>query len=187
MNDELVHTQNAFFSDLNRVGFSMEEKILMIQNNEIAFESVLQCALSQQQPEARLCCWIITHYMLKNQNAISVTQIDKAIDFLPYTTHTGQTREILRWLTMVNVMKSEKVGTLLDFCLQVLPNNFLPVAIKIHAMTIIDTIAKHEPDIIPEFAAILSDIKPYQTVGGKNKVSKLLAKYTKQGLITNVQ
>ena len=56
-------------------------------------------------------------------------------------------------------------------------HNSLPVAIKVHAMTIIEYIARKEPDIIPEFAAILEDIYMYQTVGGKNKIQKLLKKY----------
>jgi len=175
-------TTHLFFKNLQRVGFNMEEKTSMIANNEISIDEVLNVALSTKQSEARLCCWIISHYLEINPQAID-GKLDKAIDFLPFTTHTGQTREILRWLTIVK-LNTNKLGQLIDFCFSVLPDNSLPVAIKAHAMTIIDKVAEKEPDIIPEFASVIEDIYDYLSVGGKNKIQKLLAKYKKQGLLT---
>ena len=175
-----------FKQDLNHVGFNMKEKVNAIANNEVTVDEVVKIALSNEQPYARFACWILTHYLDEVDKTALNEYVDKAIDFLPFPTHSGQTREILRWLTICDV-KTDKLGQLLDFCLEVLPNNSLPVAVKIHAMTIIDTIAKLEPEIIPEFAAILQDILPYTTVGGDNKIKKLLAKYAKQGHIEVLQ
>lgn len=170
-----IQTYNTL---LSHIGFNMNEMVNAIEQQIYPLDFVMSVALSTQQPQARLSCWVVTKLLDNNNHAIR-NYINQAIDFLPYTTHTGQTREILRWFTICKPDYTNELGKLLDFCLDVLPNNTLPVAIKIHAMTIIDTIAKQEPEIIPEFAAILEDIYPYQTVGGKNKVQKLLRKYEK--------
>jgi hypothetical protein len=171
-----------FKNNMNHVGFNMPEKVRMIANKEVSIDDVVNLALSNEQPHARFACWILTHYLDEcDKNALN-EYVDRAIDFLPYPKHTGQKREILRWLTICKI-KTEKLGQLLDFCLEVLPDNSLPIAVKIHAMTIIDNIAKKEPEIIPEFAAIITDMLPYTTVGGDNKINKLLAKYKKQGFL----
>jgi hypothetical protein len=161
---------------VSHIEFNMNDMIDAVERNVYPLDYVMSVALSQRQPQARFSCWVITKLLYRNSSAIC-PYISQAIAFLPHATHTGQTREILRWFTICKPTHDNDLGTLLDFCLSVLPNNTLPVAIKVHAMTIIENIAKKEPDIIPEFAAILEDIYMYQTVGGKNKIQKLLKKY----------
>lgn len=161
---------------LSHVGFNMNDMVDAVERNVYPLDYVMSVALSPRQPQARFSCWVITKLVCRNASAIR-PYIAQAIAFLPHTTHTGQTREILRWFTMCKPTHDNDLGALLDFCLSVLPNNALPVAIKVHAMTIIEYIARKEPDIIPEFAEILEDIYMYQTVGGKNKIQKLLKKY----------
>lgn len=173
MNKEIEH---IFYTSITHIGFDMKEMLQYIENKEVSLEYVMSLALSQQQPQARLSCWIITHFLHKNPNGIR-TFIDSAIDFLPYTTHTGQTREIIHWFTICKPNDSNNLGKLLDYCLQVLQNPNLPVAIHVHAMTVIEDIAKQEKEILPEFITIIADLLPYTTVGGANKIKKLLVKY----------
>jgi hypothetical protein len=171
-----------FIEGLNHVGFNMNEKVAMIANNEVEIDEVVNLALSHNHPQARFCCWIMVHYLDEVDNNAVNEYIDRVIDFIPLTKHTGQRRDLMRWLSISN-LQTEKLGQLLDLCLETIMNHTLPIAVKIHAMTVVDRIAKNEPEIIPEFAAILTDILPYTTVGGDNKINKLLAKYKKQGFI----
>ena len=175
---EHIDTYNTL---LSRVGFDMNMILDSIENNTYPLDFVMNIALSQRQAQARLSCWVISHYLLRGHSI--EPYINQAIQFLPYTTHTGQTREILRWLTICKPNESHNLGALLDVCLNLLSDMTLPTGVKCHAINIVEHMAKQEPDIIPEFAAILSDIAPYMTVGGTNKIKKLLAQYDAQGLL----
>jgi len=178
MEQEHITTYNSL---LSRVGFNMNEMLDSIENNTYPIEYVMSVALSTQQPQARLSCWVISHYLQRGHSI--EPYINEAISFLQYTTHSGQTREILRWLTLCKPNQSHNLGELLDMCMNFLADMTQPTGVICHAINIVEEIAKHEPDIVPEFAAILTDISPYLTVGGTNKIKKLLAHYEKMGLL----
>ena len=75
--------------------------------------------------------------------------------------------------------KIEKLGLLLDFCINTLTDMTIPVGVKTHAMSIIDRIAESEPEIRDEVLLVVEEIFPYLSAGGKNRAGKIIKKYKK--------
>ena len=83
----------------------------------------------------------------------------------------------LRLFVITPNWKIEKLGLLLDFCMNCLTNMTIPVGVKTHAMSIIDRIAETEPEIRDEVLLVVEEIFPYLSTGGKNRAGKMIKKY----------
>lgn len=157
----------------------MDEMVNHISSENVTLNSIVELALSDQQPYARFSAWIVNHYLMQNGANKIYSYCDKAIDQLHKIKHDGQLREILRWFSRVDY-KGKKEGELIDFCFNMIMNISKPVAIKIHSMTILEKSVEREPELKREFALILEDILPYLSAGGQNRTKKLLKKYSKE-------
>ncbi|MFO7867817.1 MAG: hypothetical protein R6U95_00785 [Bacteroidales bacterium] len=168
--------QQTYYSALSHRGFDMHTILSAVESGEYSIDLVVSVALSDQQPQARYSSWIISHYLMRS-NSIDA-YVNAAINFLYNTEfkHTGHLREILRWFSYIPIHKHYNIGALVHVCFAVLSDMTMPTGVKCHAMNILEKVVKSEPELIPEFVAVLHDIEPYMTRSGARKIKKLLAK-----------
>ena len=103
--------------------------------------------------------------------------MDELVEILPHIKRSGLLRLVLRLIVITPSWQIEKLGFLLDFCINVLTDMTIPVGVKTHAMSIIDKIAETEPEIREEVVLVIKEIFPYLSTGGKNRAGKILKKY----------
>ena len=171
----MTTNEQQFLHKLQNIHFSMPHMLETLERGDVSFEFVLHTALSHRQPQARYCTWIISHYLPKHKSAIDA-HIDTIIAFLPQTTHTGHTREILRWLATYLPKNVTREGELFDFCVNSLRSMTVPVGVKTHALTVSETIAKRYPDLLPEYKELLSDMLPFSERSIVHKIKRIMRK-----------
>ena len=171
-------TVNEFIQQINEEGIylNMVEKVALIENGKISPEEVFHIVTENNEPEAFYACWILNHYV-DNHTLVLEDHLNEAVELLPTIKRSGLLRLVLRLFVITPNWKIEKLGLLLDFCINSLTDMTIPVGVKTHAMSIIDRIAETEPDIRDEVLLILEEIYPYLSTGGKNRAGKIIKKY----------
>ncbi len=173
-------TVNEFIQQINEEGLylNMAEKVALIENSEISVDEVFRVVLSNNEPEAFYACWILNHY-IDNHHLALENSLNEAVELLPNIKRSGLLRLVLRLFVISPNWKIEKLGMLLDFCINTLTDMTIPVGVKTHAMSIIDRIAESEPEIRDEVLLVVEEIFPYLSAGGKNRAGKIMKKYKK--------
>lgn len=171
-------TVNEFIQQINEEGIylNMAEKVALIENGEISVVDVFHIVTSNNEPEAFYASWILNHYV-DNHNLAVEDYLNEAVDLLPHIKRSGLLRLVLRLFVITPNWKIEKLGLLLDFCINTLTDMTIPVGVKTHAMSIIDRIAESEPEIREEVLLVVEEIYPYLSTGGKNRAGKIIKKY----------
>ena len=171
-------TPTEFIRQINEEGIylNMAEKVALIENGEITVNDVFQIVISNNEPEAFYACWILNHYVDNHRFALE-NNLNEAVEILPKIKRSGLLRLVLRLFVITPNWKIEKLGFLLDFCINILTDMTIPVGVKTHAMSIIDRIAETESEIREEVVLVIKEIFPYLSTGGKNRAGKILKKY----------
>ena len=171
-------TTNDFICQINKEGIylNMTEKVALIESGEISVKDVFHIVTSNKEPEAFYACWILNHYV-DNHAFVLENDLNEAVELLPNIKRSGLLRLVLRLFVITPNWKIEKLGLLLDFCMNCLTNMTIPVGVKTHAMSIIDRIAETEPEIRDEVLLVVEEIFPYLSTGGKNRAGKMIKKY----------
>lgn len=173
-------TINEFILQINEEGIhlNMDEKVSLIESGEISVFDVFHIVISNNEPESFYACWILNHYIDTHNFALE-NYLNEAVELLPNIKRSGLLRLVLRLFVITPNWKIEKLGLLLDFCINILSDMTIPVGVKTHAMSIIDRIAESEPEIRDEVLLVVEEIYPYLSTGGKNKAGKIIKKYRK--------
>lgn len=171
-------TPAEFTSQINEEGIylNMTEKVALIESGEISVDDVFRIVVSNNEPEAFYTCWILNHYVDSHKHTLE-NRLDELVEILPHIKRSGLLRLVLRLIVITPSWQIEKLGFLLDFCINVLTDMSIPVGVKTHAMSIIDKIAETEPEIREEVVLVIKEIFPYLSTGGKNRAGKILKKY----------
>ena len=171
-------TPSEFIRQINEEGIylNMAEKVALIENGEISVDDVFQIVISNNEPEAFYACWILNHYVDNHKLALE-NRLNELVEILPQIKRSGLLRLDLRLIVITPNWKIDKLGFLLDFCINVLTDMTIPVGVKTHAMSIIDKIAETELEIREEIVLVIKEIFPYLSTGGKNRAGKILKKY----------
>jgi len=172
MSNMTSHEQQ-FLQNLQSIHFAMPHMLATLKRGDVSFDFVLSTALSHRQPQARYCAWIISHYLPHNTSAID-SRVDEIIAFIPRATHTGHTRELLRWLAMYLPKNATREGELFDTCVNLLRSMTTPIGVKTHALTILETIARRYPDLLPEYKELLGDMLPFAERSIVRKIKRMM-------------
>ena len=171
-------TIKDFIKQINEEGINlnMTEKVALIETGEISVKDVFHIVTANNEPEAFYACWILNHYIDNHTFALE-NDLNDAVELLPKIQRSGLLRLVLRLFVITPNWKIEKLGLLLDFCINTLIDMTIPVGVKTHAMSIIDRIAESEPEIRDEVLLVVEEIYPYLSTGGKNRAGKIIKKY----------
>lgn len=161
---------------IDGINMNMSEMVALIENGDISIETVFHIVTENIDPQSWFACWILNHYA-DNHPSVAEPYLDEIVLLLPQVSRTGLLRLLLRLVILAPNWKIEKLGLLLDFCLNTLTNMSIPVGVKANAMSIIDRIAETEPDIREEALLIIEEQVPYLSAGGLSKAKKILKKY----------
>ena len=84
-------------------------------------------------------------------------------------------RDLLRVIAR-SELPEDNLGVLLNNCFEWMQSADEPPSTKVHSMQIVYNVSQYEPDIKPELISIIEDQMPKNSVGYKNRGSKLLKK-----------
>ena len=87
--------------------------------------------------------------------------------------HDAVKRNVLRLLQFIDIPEAFW-GELTDLCFQILTNGKEPIAIKVFAMTVLEKIVLHYPELKNELIIIIEDQLPYSSAGFKSRGKKIL-------------
>jgi len=145
----------------------------MVRKNPEMFMHLAQVVLHNTEPESRKAAWVIDTMTEEYPEMIQEDILVQFIDLLPAACHTALHRHILRMLDR-SLIPPAKTGELLTLCFDYLTSPDEPVAVKVHAMNIIHTMARSEPGLLVELTGILELRREMEPPGFRNRAVKIL-------------
>lgn len=136
---------------------------------------IMTKALDDSQPENWRAAWMIDKINEKNP-AVVLPYLPAMTDFLLTTKNDSKRRHFLKLIGLHDIPE-ERMGVLLNYCLDVFTDAAIPVAVRVHAMQILFNIAQKEPDFTSELIDLIEhEIEYHGTPGIKSRGQKLLKK-----------
>lgn len=115
----------------------------------------LQIALSDQQDYAWRAAWVLGCCMVNNDERVQpfVGQMVEALEAKP----EGYTRELLKVLMKLDLPEYHQ-GKVFDICSAIWLNPRKSVGLRVVALKMLASIAKRQPEILPELITMLDDV-----------------------------
>lgn len=122
--------------------------------------------------------WMVDKIHEKHPDLI-IPYLPALTDFILITDNAGKKRHLLKLISL-HELSEEKMGVLLDFCIEILTSSTEPIAVRAHAMQVLYEIAVKEPDLAPELIELIRHQMEYHssagiTAKGKSILQKLMA------------
>ncbi len=136
------------------------------------FDNLYQLIYSDISRIPNLAAWALEKCVAQNP-AFLTSYIHEVIDFLPQIRYSGLRRSLLKSLTFCDIPE-ERLGELLDICLDWLQDPKIKTAVKIYSMHILLDIARKEPDIRFELIPVIESQLDHNTVGFNNRGKKTI-------------
>jgi len=136
---------------------------------------IMTKALDDSQPENWRAMWMIDKINEKNP-AVVLPYLPAMTDFLLTTKDDSKRRHLLKLISLHDIPE-ERLGVLLNYCIDVFTNAAIPVAVRVHSMQILFNIAQKEPDFAGELIDLIEhEIEYHGSPGIKSRGQKLLKK-----------
>ncbi len=136
---------------------------------------IMTKALDDSQPENWRAAWMIDKINEKNP-AVVLPYLPAMTDFLLATKNDSKRRHLLKLIGLHDIPE-ERMGVLLNYCLDVFTDAAIPIAVRVHAMQILYNIAQKEPDFASELIDLIEhEIDYHGSAGIKSRGQKLLKK-----------
>ena len=98
--------------------------------------------------------------------------LEDIVDHLKETKFNGSKRCLLKVLTIYDLPESRK-GEIVDMCFTWLASPKEKVALKVYSMHILSNICVTEPELIPEFLAVLETHYEHNSVAFQSRAKKI--------------
>jgi hypothetical protein len=136
---------------------------------------IMTKVLDDSQPENWRAAWMIDKIHDKFPELIE-PYMPLMTDFVLTTKNHGKKRHLLKLIGLYDIPE-EKMGTLLNFCLDIFTSASEPVAVRVHAMQILYNIAQKEPDFAGELIELIeNELEFHGSAGISSRGKKLLKK-----------
>lgn len=146
-----------------------------IGNSEENFKALLDIALHDNDPLAWRAGWVLDSIDEENPGLASGS-VSKIVHALPHIDSSGTLRCLLRLLSRYDINKKDQ-GILIDLCFRYMVSEFIPVAVKVHAMQIIYNHVLIYPELKEELVTVIRDQVNNNSVGflarGRQIIKKL--------------
>ena len=144
---------------------------------------LIEIMKQEKHPVNWRAAWIVDHIAHEKLELID-PYLTELVEFMQITDSNSIKRHIIRMLAY-SKRKDLMDGNIVNISFQWLQSSTTPIAVKVFCMDIISLVASDYPELITEFLLVLDDITKTGSAGEKNKASKLIIKYAKQGFTIN--
>jgi hypothetical protein len=145
--------------------------------NQEDFDALIALFLGDECRVVHRAAWVISHcadehpWLIKKHIEVLLLNLQKPVG-------DPVKRNTLRVLRYVDIPE-DLMGIAADICFEFLLSGKEPVAVKIHAMTILHSIVKKYPELKEELKVAIEDQMPFGSAGFKNRGAKVLKAISK--------
>lgn len=137
-------------------------------------DALMKLALDDSENRNWRAAWMVDKIHEKHPELV-IPYLPLMIDFIFITRNTGQKRHLLKLISL-HELPQEKMGELLNFCIETFTSPAEPIAVRAHAMQVLYNIALKEPDFAPELIELIQQEMEYHGSAGIKARGKLLIK-----------
>jgi hypothetical protein len=145
--------------------------------NQEDFDELITLFLGDEYRVTQRAAWVLSHCADEHPWLIE-KHIEPLLLNLQKPVGDPVKRNTLRVLRNVEIPE-ELMGIAADLCFDFLLSGKEPVAVKIHAMTILHNIVKKFPELKEELKVAIEDQMPFGSAGFKNRGGKVLKAISK--------
>lgn len=144
-----------------------------IGKDEDRFAELVALMLNKEYRISQRAAWVLTH-CLDQYPELLLPHLDELIQNLrDNTQHQAIRRNTVRALQFVDIPE-ELLGEAADICFQFLADVNEPVAVRVHAMSVLWNICQKEPELSEELKLIIEDQWEYGSAGFHSRGRKIL-------------
>lgn len=152
--------------------------IMHISDHPEHLDALMKLALDDRQARNWRAAWMVDKIHEKHPELV-IPYLPLMTDFVMTTHNAGKKRHFLKLISL-HELPQEKMGQLLDFCIEILTSPIEPIAVRAHAMQVLYNIALKEPDFAPELIELIQHEIEYHGSAGINSRGKNIIKKLRQ-------
>lgn len=141
-------------------------------------DALMKLTFDDREDRNWRAAWMVDKIHEKHPDLI-IPYLPAMTDFVLTTRNAGKKRHLLKLISL-HELPQEKMGVLLDFCIEILTSASEPIAVRAHAMQVLYEIAVKEPDLAAELIELIRHQMEFHSSAGikakgKNTIQKLMA------------
>jgi transcription termination factor NusB len=141
-------------------------------------DALMKQALDDSEPRNWRAAWMVDKIHEKHPELI-IPYLPVMTDFVMVTRNAGKKRHLLKLISL-HELPENKIGELLNFCIEILTSLSEPIAVRAHAMQVLYNIALKEPDFAPELIELIQQEMEFHGSAGINAKGKNIIKQLRQ-------
>ena len=123
------------------------------------FAVLMDAFFNSEEKTARIAAWIMSDCVEKHPELVA-PYLEKLLPILNKPVHSAFKRNIVRLLQHIEIPEHLR-GEVANACFELLLNKKETIAVKAFSITVIQNIAKFEPDLLQELRLVLDEQLPY--------------------------
>ncbi|MCB0631186.1 MAG: hypothetical protein R2824_19205 [Saprospiraceae bacterium] len=150
-----------------------------IGNDPQRFAVLVELMLDEEYRVGQRAAWVLTHCLDQHPELLQ-PHLERLIHNLQDNVqHEAVRRNTVRALQFVDIPE-ELLGETADLCFRYLMDVNEPVAVRVHAMSVLWNICRKEPELSQELKLIIEDQWEYASAGFRSRGRKILKAIAKQ-------
>lgn len=144
-----------------------------IGSSQSRFDELVRIFLNSEYRTVQRAAWPLS-YCVQRHPVLVKKHLKKIINNLNKPgIHDAVKRNTVRFLQGIDIPKALH-GEVMDICFRYVSSPEEAVAIKAFSLTVLQNLAKHYPDIIPELKLVIEEQMPHATAAFRNRAGKIL-------------
>ncbi|MGE5449319.1 MAG: hypothetical protein ACM3PR_13190 [Bacteroidales bacterium] len=144
-------------------------------------EALMKLSFDDSEDRNWRAAWMVDKIHEKHPELI-IPYLPVMIDFVFTTRNAGKKRHLLKLISLHEIPQ-EKMGELLNFCIDTFTSAAEPIAVRAHAMQVLYQIALKEPDFAGELIELIrQEMEHHGSAGIKARGRKIIQKLTRLSL-----
>lgn len=146
-----------------------------IVRNSDYYQNLMEIALNDSTQKSWRAAYLVDK-INDDYPELLIPYLQKIIEQVRIEKSAGKKRHFLKLISM-NELNKYQQGHIFDFCIETFKSDKEPVAVRVHAMQILQNIAITEKELIPEIILIIGDeMENHSSAGITSRGKKLIAK-----------
>lgn len=143
-----------------------------ISDHPELLDILMKLALDDSEDKNWRAAWMVDKIHEKHPELI-IPYLPVLTDFVMVTRNAGKKRHLLKLISFHEISQ-DRMGPLLNFCIETMTSASEPIAVRAHAMQVLYNIALSEPDFAPELMELIQHEIEFHGSAGINARGKTL-------------
>lgn len=144
----------------------------LLANNSAMIESIFELMENDTNKKAWKAAWVLEHIYM--ENPVAITKHADTMIHIFMTSSCNGSKRILGKLLSLSDITGKVDGHFVNTCFELLKNDTVDVAVKVHAMQLIYNIGQRYPELGVELKMMLEEQIPNNTAAFNCRAKSLL-------------